>query len=525
MNHLMIMPIVIPLITGAFLLLMYGYNIGRQRFLSIASTLLLLVFAIWAVMQAGVHDYTLYHLGDWQPPFGIVLVLDRLSAIMLLLTALLSLFCVLYASRGSDEAGSHFHALLQFQLMGINGAFLTGDLFNLFVFFEVLLIASYALLLHGGGRARSRAGLHYVIINLVGSALFLLALGILYGLTGTLNMADLAQVIANAPASDLPLLKAASLLLMVVFGIKAALLPLLFWLPRAYSAASAPVAALFAIMTKVGFYAMVRVFLVVFGLDQAAPANDTVMAWLWPMALITLTLGGIGVLGASSLRTLTAYMVIVSVGILLATLAMNNQHLLAASLFYLIHTTCMTAVFFLLADLIGRYREAGYDSFSIISPLAHRWLLGSLFLIAAVSMASLPPFSGFVSKAWILQTSSHLPGYLWLWATILGSGLLIITALSRTGSGWFWRPGERTLKVTPPLDRGRTATVALMIAISLALSLFAQPVMNYLEVAAELVYQPAGYVDAVLGDYIRHDGEVNSSEVNSSNVNSGEVTQ
>ncbi|MDL0430827.1 monovalent cation/H+ antiporter subunit D [Marinobacter sp. TBZ242] len=514
MNHLMIMPIVIPLLTGAFLLVMYRYNIGRQRSLGIGSCLLLVIFAIWAVLQAGVTDYTLYRLGNWQPPFGIVLVLDRLSATMLLLTALLSLFCVLYASRGSDREGSHFHALMQFQLMGINGAFLTGDLFNLFVFFEVLLIASYALLLHGGGRARSRAGLHYVIINLAGSALFLLALGLLYGLTGTLNMADLARVIANAPESDLPLLKAASLLLMVVFGIKAALLPLLFWLPRAYSAASAPVAALFAIMTKVGFYAMVRVFLVVFGLDEGAPANDTVMAWLWPMALITLALGGIGVLGAASLRTLTAYMVIVSVGILLATLSRNDEQLLAASLFYLLHSTIMTAVFFLLADLIGRYRDDGYDRFSVISPLSHRWVLGSVFLVAAISMASLPPFSGFVSKAWILQSSTPLPDYLWLWGAILISGLLIIAALSRAGSGWFWRPEEhsaakaRAVAKTQRLDYARTATVCVMIAISFSLALFAQPVMDYLEAAARLVYQPSGYVDAVLGDYVRQGGEV-----------------
>lgn len=508
MNHLMIMPIILPLLTGAFLLVMYRYNIGRQRSLSIGSTLLLVVFAVWAVLQAGITDYTLYRLGNWQPPFGIVLVLDRLSAIMLLLTALLSLFCVLYASRGTDREGSHFHALLQFQLMGINGAFLTGDLFNLFVFFEVLLIASYALLLHGGGRARSRAGLHYVIINLAGSALFLLALGILYGVAGTLNMADLAHVIANASPDDLPLLKAASLLLLVVFGIKAALLPLLFWLPRAYSAASAPVAALFAIMTKVGFYAMVRVFLVVFGLDQGTPANETVLMWLWPLALITLALGGIGVLGAASLRTLTAYMVIVSVGILLATLSRANEQLLAASLFYLLHSTCMTAVFFLLSDLIGRYRENGYDRFSVISPLSHRWVLGAVFIPAAASMASLPPFSGFISKAWILQSSSQLSDYLWLWAAILGSGLLIIAALSRAGSGWFWRPQERTGTATPALDIPQMSIVLLMVGISFGLAVFAEPVMSYLEATSALVFDPAGYVEAVLGDSIRQSGEV-----------------
>ncbi|MDX5385022.1 MAG: monovalent cation/H+ antiporter subunit D, partial [Marinobacter sp.] len=179
MTHLMILPVVIPMLAAAWLLVNHRASIGRQRVWSILSTSLLVALGVWAVIAAQT-DYHTYWLGNWQPPFGIVLVLDRLSAMMLLLAALLALFCVLYASRGSDREGSHFHALFQFQLMGINGAFLTGDLFNLFVFFEILLLASYALLLHGGGRARSRAGLHYVIINLLGSALFLLALGILY---------------------------------------------------------------------------------------------------------------------------------------------------------------------------------------------------------------------------------------------------------------------------------------------------------------------------------------------------------
>ncbi|MBS3805438.1 MAG: monovalent cation/H+ antiporter subunit D [Oleiphilaceae bacterium] len=496
MNHLMILPILIPLIAGASLLLAYRYSTGRQRSISVTSTFLLAVLGGWALITAGSGDYHLYLAGDWPAPFGIVLVLDRLSAVMLALTSGLALFCVLYACRGIDRQGAHFHALFQFQLAGINGAFLTGDLFNLFVFFEVLLIASYALLLHGGGRARSRAGLHYVIINLVGSALFLLALGILYGLTGTLNMADLAIAVADAPGSDRALLTGASLLLLVVFGIKAAILPLLFWLPRAYSAASAPVAALFAIMTKVGIYAIIRVFLLVFGLGED-PLNETAFAWLWPLALLTLALGGVGVLGSASLRAKTAYLVIVSIGTLLATLSFMTTASLGAALFYLIHSTSMTAVFFLLADLVGRHREHGYDGFTSISPVAHRWLLGTVFLVAGVSLAGLPPFSGFISKLWILQATTAEEGAFWLWSVLLAAAFLTIIAVSRAGSSWFWKPGELTGPARP-LDRSCFALVWLMTGVSIALSVLAEPVGQYLTQTAEQLHAPEHYLQAVL---------------------------
>lgn len=505
MTHLMVLPVLIPMLAGAWLLLNHSASIGRQRVWSILSTSLLVALGVWAVTAAQL-DFHTYWLGNWQPPFGIVLVLDRLSAMMLLLAALLALFCVLYASRGSDREGSHFHALFQFQLMGINGAFLTGDLFNLFVFFEILLLASYALLLHGGGRARSRAGLHYVIINLLGSALFLLALGILYGLTGTLNMADLAIKIAAASPDDQTLLTGAALLLMVVFGIKAAILPLLFWLPRAYSASSAPVAALFAIMTKVGFYALVRVLLIVFGLDSAQPLNADVFLWLWPLALVTLGLGAVGILGAASLRTMAAYMVILSSGLLMASFAMAEAAILAASLFYLLHSTCLAAVFFLLADLIGRQRADGYDRLSVTAPLTNRWILGTLFMVSAVSMAGLPPFSGFISKAWLLQNAINHPQYLWLWGITLVAGLFMIAALSRAGSGWFWKPEPFTGRQRRGIDPARVATVSVLIGISAALALFAAPVMDYMMATASQLYQPSAYVEAVLGESAMHTG-------------------
>lgn len=270
MNHALILPLLVPLFTGA--LLLFAHSLGRssRRTLSLLATWSLVPLAIWLLVLADDGQLRVYALGSWQPPFGIVLMLDRLSALMLLVTAVLAGFAVLYACRGDDERGPNFHALYQFQLLGINGAFLTGDLFNLFVFFEILLISSYALLLHGHGQRRVRSGMHYVVLNLLGSSLFLIGVSMLYGLLGTLNMADLAARVSAADPADGPLLAAAGYLLLVVFALKGAILPLYFWLPRAYASATAPVAALFAIMTKVGLYAIVRVFTLIFGSEAGS---------------------------------------------------------------------------------------------------------------------------------------------------------------------------------------------------------------------------------------------------------------
>jgi multicomponent K+:H+ antiporter subunit D len=354
LTHWLILPVLLPLFCGALLLVLPSRE-RLKRALSLLATLALLPLGLYLLQLADDGQLRVYALGDWRPPFGIVLLLDRLSAWLLLVTAVLALGALLYALRGDDRLGPRFHALFQFQLLGINGAFLTGDLFNLFVFFEVLLIASYALLLHGHGAARVRAGLHYVVLNLVGSALFLIALGLIYGVSGTLNMADLSARVAGISADSAPLLAAGGLLLLLVFALKAALLPLYFWLPRAYAAASAPVAALFAIMTKVGIYAILRLATLIFGAGAGALAG-LVQAWLWPLALATVALGALGALAARSLQTLLAYLVVVSAGTLLAAVAIGTPEALTAALYYLLHSTWVAGGLFLLADLIARQR-------------------------------------------------------------------------------------------------------------------------------------------------------------------------
>ena len=271
-EHLLIAPILIPLLAGAAMLFYEDRRAKRIISLVAAGLLPIVAFALLdrAEAPSGGTEVGLYLLGNWPSPFAIVLVLDRLSALMLLLTAVLALPALVFASAGWDRRGQHFHSLFQFLLMGLNGAFLTGDLFNLFVFFEVLLAASYGLMLHGSGPLRVRAGLHYIAINLAASLLFLIGVSLIYGVTGTLNMADLAVKAAAVPEADRALLRAGAAALGIAFLVKAAMWPLCFWLPITYMAAAPPVAAVFAIMSKVGVYAVLRVASLAFGAGALA---------------------------------------------------------------------------------------------------------------------------------------------------------------------------------------------------------------------------------------------------------------
>jgi multicomponent K+:H+ antiporter subunit D len=495
-NHSLILPILLPLFAGSLLLLGAGRSLALQRLLSCLATWALLPVSISLLLQADAGELLTYELGNWPAPFGIVLLLDRLSALLLLLTALLAGFAVLYASRGDDSLGVNFHALFQFQLLGINGAFLTGDLFNLFVFFEILLISSYALLVHGQTRPRIQAGLHYVVLNLLGSSLFLIALGLVYGVAGTLNMADLASKVALATPEQTPLLAAAGMLMLLVFGLKAALLPLYFWLPRAYAVAPAAVAALFAIMTKVGFYSILRVFTLVYG-SAAGELAGLIQPLLLPLALLTLLAGAVGALAARSLGMLLAYLVVLSVGTLTAGLALDSLQGLTASLYYLLHSTLLGGGLFLLADLIARQRGDKHDLLVQGPRIMHARLLGGLFFLGAMALAGLPPFSGFVGKLLLLQA---VEGWLALavWPVVLAGGLLTLVALSRAGSLLFWHVGLH-IHDRAHSDRWRTlACIGLMLASPL-LVLAANPLLGYLDATARQLLDLGPYLALVQG--------------------------
>ena len=497
MQHLIVFPVVLPLVAGILLLYQRQGLVRYKRAVSVAATALLLLVAIGLLRQAASGEITYYALGDWQAPFGIVLVLDRLSALMLLLTAILAVGAVVFACAGDDEKGSNFHGLFQWQLLGINGAFLTGDLFNLFVFFEVLLLASYALLLHGGGKARIQASVHYVVLNLAGSSLFLIAGGILYGATGTLNMADMAIRVAELPAERDGLVSAGALMLLVVFGLKAAILPLYFWLPKAYASAPAPVAALFAIMTKVGIYAILRVYSLIFG-DSAGALAALEQPWVWWLSLATLAVAGIGVMAARDLRLLVAYLVLVSVGTLLAGIGMRSPQAVSALLYYTIHTTLITGGLFLLAEMIGLQRGKAGTRLVKGRPMVQGAALATLFFVGAIAVAGVPPFSGAFGKALMLNAAEGTQR-LWLWPLLLLTSLASLIALSRAGSTLFWRSHRGTNSGTP-LPRRQWFGVIWLLSAAPLLAALAGPVSNYTQATADQLANPQMLINTLLPD-------------------------
>lgn len=520
MNHLVIAPVLLPLLTGILLLLLRQRGLLLQRILSVAAVAAQIGLAVGLMAAVSSGDILVYTLGNWPAPFGIVLVADRLAAWMLLITVLLSLFALLYAIRGTDRAGRHFHVLFQLQLFGLNGAFLTGDLFNLFVFFEILLLASYGLLLHGGGRLRSRAGLHFVVINLAGSTLFLFAVGTLYGVLGTLNMADLAVRAAVTPPENMPLVRAAGLLLFGVFALKAALLPLYLWLPAAYAHTSAPVAALFAIMTKVGAYSILRVYTLIFG-GQSGPVANLIEPWLLPLALGTLALGMLGAAGSTHLRQQAAYLVVASIGSLLTAFGLNTGAGIAAGLYYLPHTVFAAAAFFLLADAISNRRGTVGDRLESGTVIANSRLLGALFFVTAVLVAGLPPLSGFLGKFLMLRAALEHPALPWVMGVVLVAALLGLIALARSGSLLFYRaqPAETAVAwmqevgqregqlprmqgtTTPAMASGigELAPIMGLLTLCLTLTIWAGPATDFARATAEQLLQPYNYIHAVLG--------------------------
>ncbi len=499
MSHLILYPVLLPLLAGTLLLLLRrALPLVVRRWINVTAVAGQFALAVSILVAVSGGEILVYALGNWPAPYGIVLVADRLAAWMLVITASLALFALLYAIRGTDRGSRHFHPLFQLQLFGLNGAFLTGDIFNLFVFFEILLLASYGLLLHGGGPWRTRAGLHFVVVNLAGSTLFLFAAGTLYGSLGTLNMADLAEKVAQTPSEDLGLVRTAGLLLFGVFALKAALVPLHLWLPAAYSSTSAPVAALFAIMTKVGAYCLLRVGVLIFG-PEAGPLADLYADWLLPLALLTLTLGALGALVASGLRRQVAYLVVVSVGLLLTAFGSWGEAGIAAGLYYLAHSTFAIAALFLLADVIARGRGDRSDRLNPGPEIARAGLVGGLFFFTAILVAGLPPLSGFLGKVMVLQAALIEPAGFWVLGLVLTTSLLGVIALARSGSVLFFSTQDRVEPEPSPGLVSRLLPVTGLLAICVALTIWAQPVLNFAQATADQVLEPQTYVRAVLG--------------------------
>ncbi len=497
MGHLTIMPIILPVLALVAALLAERRGIGAQRAIAWVATLLQWLVSIILLVQADDGVTRVYLLGGWESWLGIALAVDRLSALMLATTTTLALASLAYACSGWDQRAPHFHALFQAQLMGLAGAFLTADLFNLFVFFEVLLIASYGLMLSGGRGPALRAGLHYVAFNVAASTLYLFAIGLLFGLLGALNMAEMAQRIAVAPAADLPLIQAAGGLLLVVFCAKAALFPLHLWLPETYRRTPAPVLVLFAIMTKLGVYAVLRVFGTLFGADAGELAG---FAWPWLIAAaaLGLPLAALGALAASSLHRLTAWLVVSSAATLFLAIGFATPETVGAGLYYLVQSAFAAAALFLLGDTIARQRHSAGDSLRTVDRVARRAALGLLFLVVAIWLAGMPPLAGFIGKVALLAAIPEAAAS-WAWSLILVAGLLTLIALSAAGSHLFWREDNAPPTEERPPHPSEYVAIMLLLALSLALSVFAEPLLRYSRDAAGQALSPVGYHETLLG--------------------------
>lgn len=514
-QHTPIFSILIPAFT-AFILLLLG-NPGSdalahdwrqpwRRGISYFSSTLGLITAISYLIFASTGQISVYALGEWAAPFGIVLVLDQLSAFMLVLTYGLAVPIMWYASKEWDERGRYFHVMFHFLLMGLCGAFLTGDLFNLFVFFEILLMASYVLLLHGQGKARFQLGIHYVTINLLASALFLIGLGLIYGSVGSLNMADVARLMPLLEPDQHRLAVAGGLLLFVVFGVKAAMLPVGFWLPKTYAVATTPVAAIFTIMTKVGIYAILRVNGTVF--DDAI-SREILQNLLLPIGLITSVYGVIGAMGAERLRRFVGFMVLSSIGTILIAISLFNTDAWAAGLYYLIHSTLIGAAFYILCGWITSQRGAFKDHFKIAPQIKQHKTVALTYFIIALMMAGLPPFSGFLGKIFILQATASSPYQLVIILTILAVSLLSIIAMTRVGFILFWRASRpednpesadfTAYQALPAVAPKRNDSVLyILLAGLMAYMVFAAPIYQYVYNTATQIQNNALYEHALL---------------------------
>ncbi|WP_336953704.1 monovalent cation/H+ antiporter subunit D [Acinetobacter sp. AS167] len=513
--HSPILSILIPAFTGFLLILLGNPGSGAlkhdwrqpwRRGISLISVILGLATAIAYLIQANTGKIFVYQLAEWSAPFGIVLVLDRLSALMLVLTYTLAAPVLWFASKEWDERGRYFHAMFHLLLMGLSGAFLTGDLFNLFVFFEILLMASYVLLLHGQGKARFQLGIHYVTINLLASALFLIGLGMIYGSVGSLNMADVGRLLPTLEHDQHRLAIAGGLLLFVVFGIKAAMLPVGFWLPKTYAVAATPVAAIFTIMTKVGVYAILRVNGTVFNdeLGQTIFSN-----YLLPIGLVTSLYGVIGALAAERLRRFVGFMVLSSVGTILVAIAMFNIKAWTAGLYYLVHSTIIAASFYLLCGWITSQRGAFKDHLKVAPKMKQDKVIAITFFLIALIMAGLPPFSGFLGKVLILQATANLAAQGWIIAIILIVSFLSIVAFTRVGFILFWRattpednPKEDAYKAYQALPEQAPVrndkSVYLLLAGLIAYVVCAAPILNYIEKTALQISDTSIYQHSIL---------------------------
>jgi multicomponent Na+:H+ antiporter subunit D len=490
MNNLVIMPILIPLITG-LLMVAFKRKIVVQRFLSVGA--LGATGAVSLVLMAQIKDGGIQtlQLGGWEAPFGVSMVADMFSALLLLTTSVVSLLCLVFAfySIGKEREAHYFYPLYLFLITGVNGSFLTGDMFNLFVCFEVMLISSYVLISLGGTGIQLRESIKYVLINILSSFLFLVAIAYLYAATGTLNMAHLSERVAEAGQPGL--LTAIAIFFLIVFSLKAGLF-LFFWLPGSYSAPPTAIAAIFAaLLTKVGIYSIIRIFTLIFYHEP-----DITHLIIGIMAAVTMVFGAIGAVAYWDIKKILTYNVIVGVGLILAGLASNTTVGITGSMYYLIHDIIIKALIFLIGGSV--ITLAGTSKLEDISGLIQTYpLLGWMFFVSALSLAGIPPLSGFIGKVFITEGTFEA-GYWWLGGIGLLTSLMVLYSIMKIFLNGFW--GDSYLDEE---KKGETQGIILPLAcltlLTIGLGVGAEGIHAYTELAIEGLMNPSLYIEAVFG--------------------------
>jgi multicomponent Na+:H+ antiporter subunit D len=500
-NVLLVLPLLIPL--GSAIASLFAWKSRRaQRAIAVFGTVSLLgsgIALLESISRSGIHAA---QMGSWPAPFGITVVADLFSAIMVTIAGLMGLAVAVYslATIDPDREAFGYYPLLHVLLLGVCGAFITGDLFNLYVWFEVMLMSSFVLMALGGERAQMEGAIKYVTLNLIASAMFLAAVGMLYGVMGTLNMADLAEKLRAAPRLDL--LTTVAALFLIAFGIKAAVFPLFFWLPASYHTPPIAVSAIFAgLLTKVGVYALIRVFTLLFVQDVAYTHRVILV-----LSGLTMVTGVLGAVAQNEFRRILSFHIISQIGYMIFGLGLFTSAGIAGSIFYIVHHIVVKTNLFLVSGVVHSLRGT-YELKKLGGIYAAGPALAILFLIPALSLAGLPPLSGFFAKLSLVQAGLASEEYL-LVATALAVGLLTLFSMTKIWAEAFWKPLPEKYKEeagSPGMPAYRAPRLLLILPIAslalvtLAIGLGAEPMYVLARRAAEQLMDPAEYIRAVLG--------------------------
>lgn len=490
MNNLIILPIIIPIIAG-MIMVIFKKNIKMHRFLSVLSIIAISIATLLLITQIHTTGIQTLHLGGWKAPYGVSMVADMFSAILILITSVVSLCCVLYAfhSIGKEREANYFYPLFLFLITGVNGSFITGDIFNLFVCFEVMLVSSYVLISLGGTKIQLSESIKYILINIISSFLFLVAIAFLYAMTGTLNFAHLSLRVAEVGQEGL--MTAVAILFLIVFSLKAGLF-LFFWLPGSYSAPPTAISAIFAaLLTKVGIYAIIRVFTLVFYHEP-----EVTHLFIGILAAVTMLLGAIGAVAFWDIKRILTYNVIVGVGFILAGVASFTTEGMTGSLYYLIHDMIVKALIFLLGGTI--ILLTGTSKLREISGLIRLHpALGWMFFIAALSLSGIPPLSGFIGKIFITEGTFEA-GYLWLGGIGLITSLMVLYSIMKIFMNGFWGYTDITEDQEKGTTKGLLLPIGILTILTIALGLGAEGIHDYVDIAVEGLMNPSLYIEAVM---------------------------